>query len=110
LNYGRRRYWICRRGRNRLFRLEQIAASAGQILDGLLGNDSRKTGSEAADDPDPKRQQAILDRRSWDANALCELVLQLQIRDRRLIVVQLGANDGKFVARRKQRRIQRSIF
>jgi SRSO17 transposase len=43
----------------------------------LLGNEPRKTGwmrAEAAGDPGPWRQQAILGRGSWDADALCELV------------------------------------
>src|SRR6266403_1897949 len=40
-----------------------VAASAGQFLDGLLGNEPRKTGwmrAEAAGDPGPWHQQAIL--------------------------------------------------
>jgi SRSO17 transposase len=58
-----------------LFTQERVAASAGQFLNGLLGNEARKTGSmraEAAGDPGPWRQQAILGRGSWDAE--CELV------------------------------------
>ena len=60
-----------------LFSQDRVAASAGQFLDGLLGNEARKTGwmrAEAAGDPGPWRQQAILGRGSWDADALCELV------------------------------------
>src|SRR5271167_3986235 len=60
-----------------LFSQDRVAASAGQFLDGLLGNEARKTGwmrAEAAGDPGPWRQQAILGRGSWDAVALCELV------------------------------------
>ena len=59
-----------------LFTQERIAASAGQFIDGLLGNEPRKTGwmrAEAAGDPGPWRQQAILGRR-WDADALRDLV------------------------------------
>src|ERR1700686_4054212 len=60
-----------------LFSQDRVAASAGQFLDGLLGNEPRKTGwmrAEAAGDPGPWRQQAILGRGSWDADAFCELV------------------------------------
>ena len=60
-----------------LFSQERVAASAGEFLDGLLGNEPRKTGwmrAEAAGDPGPWRQQAILGRGRWDADALCELV------------------------------------
>src|SRR6201993_2952182 len=60
-----------------LFTQERVAASAGQFLDGLLGNEPRKTGwmrAEAAGDPGPWRQQAILGRGRWDADALRDLV------------------------------------
>jgi SRSO17 transposase len=60
-----------------LFSQDRVAASAGQFLDGLLGNEPRKTGwmrAEAAGDAGPWRQQAILGRGSWDADAFCELV------------------------------------
>ena len=46
-----------------LFTQERVAASAGLFLDSLLGNEPRKTGwmrAEAAGDPGPWRQQAIL--------------------------------------------------
>jgi len=59
-----------------LFGQERVAASAGQFLDGLLGNEPRKTGwmrAEAAGDPGPWRQQAILGRGRWNANALCDM-------------------------------------
>ena len=48
-----------------LFTQERVAASAGLFLDGLLGPEPRKTGwmrAEAAGDPGPWRQQAILGR------------------------------------------------
>ena len=48
-----------------LFSQERVAASAGLFLDGLLGDERRKTGwmrAEAAGDPGPWRQQAILGR------------------------------------------------
>src|SRR6201982_769365 len=60
-----------------LFTQERVAASAAQFLDGLLGNEPRKTGgmrSEAAGDPGPWRQQAILGRGQWDADALRDIV------------------------------------
>ncbi|WP_460427165.1 IS701 family transposase, partial [Azotobacter armeniacus] len=60
-----------------LFTQERGAASAGWFLDGLLGNEPRKTGwmrAEAAGDPGPWRQQAILGRGRWEADALRDLV------------------------------------
>ena len=56
-----------------LFTQERVAASAGLFLDGLLGEKRRKTGwmrAEAAGDPGPWRQQAILGRGRWDADGL----------------------------------------
>jgi SRSO17 transposase len=60
-----------------LFLQKRVSASAGQFLDGLLGNEPRKTGwmrAEAAGDPGPWRQQAILGRGRWDADALRDIV------------------------------------
>jgi SRSO17 transposase len=60
-----------------LFTQERVAASAGLFLDGLLGNERRKTGwmrAEAAGDPGPWRQQAVLGRGRWDADALRNIV------------------------------------
>src|SRR5437773_10319381 len=60
-----------------LFLQERVAASAGQFLDGLFGNEPRKTGgmrADAAGDPGPWRQQAILGRRDWDADAFRVIV------------------------------------
>ncbi len=60
-----------------LFGQERVAASAGQFLDGLLGSEPRKTGwmrAEAAGDPGPWRQQAILGRGRWAADALRDIV------------------------------------
>ena len=60
-----------------LFTQRRVAASAGEFLDGLLGNEPRKTGwmrAEAAGDPGPWRQQAILGRGRWDADALRDVV------------------------------------
>jgi SRSO17 transposase len=60
-----------------LFQQERTAASAGLFLDVLLGPERRKTGwmrAEAAGDLGPWRQQALLDRTRWDADALRDLV------------------------------------
>ena len=60
-----------------LFTQERVAVSAGLFLDGLLGPARRKTGwmrAEAAGDPGPWRQQAILGRGRWEADALRDLV------------------------------------
>jgi SRSO17 transposase len=60
-----------------LFTQERVAASAGLFLDGLLGAERRKTGwmrAEAAGDPGPWRQQAVLGRGRWDADALRDIV------------------------------------
>src|SRR3954452_17123860 len=56
-----------------LFAAPSVAASANAFLDGLLGAERRKTSwmrAEAAGDPGPWRQQAILGRSRWDADAL----------------------------------------
>ena len=85
---GRRdrgRRWSCGRSSLRevkrrirpLFTQERVAVSAGLFLDGLLGPERRKTGwmrAEAAGDPGPWRQQAILGRSHWDADALRDVV------------------------------------
>jgi SRSO17 transposase len=60
-----------------LFRQERVATNAGLFLEGLLGDEQRKTGwmrAEAAGDPGPWRQQAILGRRDWDADGLRDIV------------------------------------
>jgi SRSO17 transposase len=60
-----------------LFTQERVAASAGLFLDGLLSDERRKTGwmrAEAAGDPGPWRQQAILGRGRWNADALRNIV------------------------------------
>jgi SRSO17 transposase len=54
-----------------------MAQSAGLFLDALLGPERRKTGwmrAEAAGDPGPWRQQALLGRAQWDADALRDVV------------------------------------
>jgi SRSO17 transposase len=66
------------KGRMRpLFAQGRSAENAGLYLDGLLGDERRKTGwmrAEAAGDPGPWRQQALLGRDRWDAEALRDLV------------------------------------
>src|ERR671927_1006245 len=66
------------KGRMRpLFTQDRVAASACAFLDGLLGPERRKTGwmrAEAAGDAGPWRQQAVLGRSRWDADALRDLV------------------------------------
>src|SRR6202163_2984697 len=87
-----------------LFTQERVATNAGLFLEGLLGDEQRKTGwmrgeaardtglirqqvilgdeqrktgwmrAEAAGDHGPWRQQAILGRRGWDADALRDIV------------------------------------
>ncbi len=60
-----------------LFTQKRVAASANLFLEGLLGDERRKTGwmrAEAAGDPGPWRQQAILGRGHWDADALRDIV------------------------------------
>jgi SRSO17 transposase len=60
-----------------LFSQERVVFSAGLFLDGLFGPERRKTGwmrAEAAGDPGPWRQQAILGRGRWEADALRDVV------------------------------------
>ena len=76
-----------------LFTQERVAASAGLFLDGLLGEERRKTGwmrSEAAGDPGPWRQQAILGRGRWDADALRDIVREYALE-------HLAADDAVLV-------------
>ena len=60
-----------------LFTQERVAQSAGLFLDGLLGPERRKAGwmrAEAAGDAGPWRQQAILGRGRWKADAMSDVV------------------------------------
>lgn len=55
----------------------RVATSANQFLDGLLSEERRKSGwmrAEAAGDPGPWRQQAVVGRSQWDAEALVAIV------------------------------------
>ncbi len=76
-----------------LFTQERVAASASLFLDGLLGDERRKTGwmrAEAAGDPGPWRQQAILGRGCWDADGLRDIV-------REYVVENLATDDAVLV-------------
>jgi SRSO17 transposase len=60
-----------------LFAHPSVATSAAAFLDGLLGPERRKTGwmrAEAAGDSGPWRQQAVLGRSHWEADALRDMV------------------------------------
>src|SRR5674476_919460 len=73
-----------------LFTQDRVARSAGQFLDALLGNEPRKTGwmrAEAAGDGGPWRQQSLLGRGRWDADALRDIV-------RDYVVEHLGDDDA----------------
>jgi hypothetical protein len=86
-----------------------MAAAAGRFLNALLGPERRKTGwmrAEAAGDPGPWRQQALLGRARWDADGLRDVV-------RDYVVETLAEPDAaragprpcpQGVARRPQRR------
>jgi len=76
-----------------LFQQARMAASASLFLDALLGPERRKTGwmrAEAAGDPGPWRQQALLGRAQWDADALRDVV-------RGYAVEALGESDAVLV-------------
>src|SRR3954464_25226 len=76
-----------------LFAAPSVAASANAFLDGLLGAERPKTGwmrAEAAGDPGPWRQQAILGRSHWHADALRDVV-----RDH--VIETLGAPEAVLV-------------
>ena len=65
-----------------LFAHPSVATSAAAFLDGVLGPERRKTGwmrAEAAGDPGPWRQQAVLGRSHWDADALRDMVRQYSL-------------------------------
>ena len=76
-----------------LFTQERVAVSANLFLDGLLSDERRKTGwmrAEAAGDPGPWRQQAILGRGRWEADALRDIV-------RDYVVESLATDDAVLV-------------
>jgi SRSO17 transposase len=76
-----------------LFAQKRAAMNAGLFLDGLLGDERRKTGwmrAEAAGDPGPWRQQALLGRDRWDADGLRDIV-------RDYVVEHLADDDAVLV-------------
>ena len=81
-----------------LFTQARVASSAGAFLDGLLGPERRKTGwmrAEAAGDRGPWRQQAILGRGRWEADALRDIVRDYALetladRDAVLVIDETG--------------------
>ena len=76
-----------------LFKHPSVAESASAYIDGLLGPERRKTGwmrAEAAGDTGPWRQQAVLGRAAWDADALRDVV-------RDYVIEMLGAPDAVLV-------------
>ena len=76
-----------------LFTQERVAKNAGLFVEGLLGDEQRKTGwtrAEAVGDPGPWRQQAILGRGDWDADALRDIV-------RDYVVEHLADDDAVLV-------------
>ncbi len=76
-----------------LFAQTRAAMNAGLFLDGLLGDERRKTGwmrAEAAGDPGPWRQQALLGRDRWEADALRDIV-------RDYVVEHLADDDAVLV-------------
>src|SRR6516225_5938126 len=97
-----------------LFTQERVARSAGQFLDGLLGNEPRKTGwmrAEAAGDPGPWRQQAILGRRPWDADALRDVLREYALEtlsdgDAVLVIDETGGPRAELRASTPARRVR----
>src|SRR4051795_11787617 len=86
-----------------LFTQARVAATAGLFLDGLLGDERRKTGwmrAEVAGDPGPWRQQALLGRGRWDADVLRDMAREYVIEhladdDAVLVVDETGFLQGK---------------
>ena len=97
-----------------LFTQDRVAACAGNFLDGLLGDERRKTGwmrAEAAGDSGPWRQQAILGRGCWDADALRDIVRDYALEtlaDLRpmSLVTGMPSLTGRFICQRHGRMIR----
>jgi SRSO17 transposase len=104
-----------------LFTQARVALSAENFLEGLLGEERRKTGwmrAEAAGDPGPWRQQAILGRGQWDADALRDIARDYALEtladdDAVLVIDETGfSKQGKAscgVARHRQARVSRAV-
>jgi len=76
LRCGRRRFGKLSSGYARCSR-KNVLRECGLFLERSARDEQRKTGwmrAEAAGDPGPWRQQAILGRRDWDADALRDIV------------------------------------
>jgi SRSO17 transposase len=104
-----------------LFTQARVALPAENFLEGLLGEERRKTGwmrAEAAGDPGPWRQQAILGRGQWDADALRDIARDYALEtladdDAVLVIDETGfLKQGKAscgVARHRQARVSRAV-
>src|ERR1700738_4762156 len=80
-----------------LFTQERVATNAGLFLEGLLGDEQRKTGwmrAEAAGDPGPWRQQGILGRGDWGRDALRDSVRDI-VHD--YVIEHLADDDAVLV-------------
>src|SRR6201981_240793 len=87
-----------------LFRRKRLAASAGFFLEGLLGTEPRKTGwmrAEAAGDPGPWRQQAILGRGKWHADGLRDIVRDYVLESLAHEDAVLGIHEAGFLKQGK---------
>ena len=61
-----------------LFKQERVATDAGLFLEGLLGDEQRKTGwmrAEATRDPGPWRQQAIRSRSNATGESFLDVAM-----------------------------------
>jgi SRSO17 transposase len=101
-----------------------VVASAAAFLDTLLGPERRKTGwmrAEAVGDRGPWRQQAVLGRSHWDAEALRDVVRDYALEtlaegDAVLVIDETGflkqgnaASAGSIPARRARSPTARSV-
>ena len=108
-----------------LFEQDRTALNAGLFVDGLLGDERRKTGwmrAEAAGDPGPWRQQALLGRDQWDADGLRDMVRDyvtehLADENAVLVIDETGflkqgkaSCGGNILVRRAKLRTVRSVF
>jgi SRSO17 transposase len=87
-----------------LFAQERTAVNAGLFLDGLLSEEQRKTGwmrSEAAGDAGPWRQQELLGRDRWNADALRDLVREYVVEHLRDDVAVLVIDETGFLKQGK---------
>jgi hypothetical protein len=85
-----------------LFTQERVATNAGLFVEGLLGDEQRKTGwmrAEAAGDPGPWRQQAIL-RRGDSAVLIMAIGYQIAVDSEPGFRVQPSGRSRKLANRR----------